>query len=67
MRSISNERAARAILEANEVRCLVNFDNEVFEVNVDKDEMADFIRNYRDEIRADELNQEVVYVLWSEE
>ena len=67
MRSISNERAARAILEANEVRCLVNFDNEDFEVNVDKVELVDFIWNYRDEIRADELNQEVVYVLWSEE
>jgi hypothetical protein len=67
MRSISNERAARAILEADEVRCLVNFDNEVFDVNVDKDEVADFIRNYRDEIRAEELNQAVVYVLWSEE
>jgi hypothetical protein len=67
MRSISNERAARAILEAKEVRCLVNFDNEDFEVNVDKVELVDFIWNYRDEIRADELNQEVVYVLWSEE
>ena len=67
MRSISNERAARAIREANEVRCRVHFDNEDFEVNVNKDEMADFIRNYRDEIRADELNQEVVYVLWSDE